>query len=227
MEIREHAFNSEWLGLRFGISEDPSLLSADDVSFSAAVAGFDLVEIRSPGGRPMPTRHDVHFVDTQIQYRLLVRHHKPHNDTKVLPVQRILPDQWADFASERYAALGLGDETIRSRYSVWAQKLVERSPDFCGEVTHGGRTVGWFFAEPDPVRHYVHFALAVQSRGAINSGLLIYEAAAQHFRAAGFSSVRASFSARNVAALNVHVALGCRFTGSVDHFLWQRRACEL
>jgi hypothetical protein len=105
---------------------------------------------------------------------------------------------------------------LNLRYSIWARTLTRNFPELCGTVAIEGHLIGDFFAQVD--NGQVKFSLAVGHRNSPKSATYLYAAALHHFNVAGFSRASASFSSSNVAAINTHAQLRCRFTKSTEIF---------
>jgi hypothetical protein len=222
-----HEFNSRWLGFRFGFSQNESLLSLSEQELINALQGYKVTELRiSTLNEPISiiAPSMVRHVDTQISYTVPTK-----SGTKLLAdlgceptVQAFHLDQvdsteWQSFDFERYRKLrGVTDKMLNERYVSWARNLTRSFPKLCGRVVVEGQVIGDFFAQDD--NGQVKFSLAVGNVNSNKTATYLYAAALDYFNLAGFSRASSSFSASNIAALNTHAHLQCRFTKSTEIF---------
>ena len=102
------------------------------------------------------------------------------------------------------------DERLHDRYRRWAADLATAHPEWCCAVTAPDGPLGYFFAGPGS-HGIADFTLVAASRQPVRPGVVVYLAAAHHFGMLGARRFRSALSAANVAALNAHVAMRCRF----------------
>jgi len=232
--VNTHDFNSRWLGVRFGIAHGPALLTASREELLAASEGYDVLEVRCDVA-DVPTLglapdNGLVQVDTQLGYQLPIDRFEQriaeidvrtfaHDD-----VSHHAAFDFLGFDAERYARLvGVDTALLDARYQSWAHDLVEGDPGVCLIVRHHEVIVGYSFARRlTPTQ--INLDLVTASRATTLPGLGIYRAALATYRSMGVRKVTAAFSARNVAAANIHAALGCRITSATDVWFFDLRA---
>ena len=92
-------------------------------------------------------------------------------------------------------------------------------PDLCVQVSLGREVQGWFLSATDG--DGLELTLAMLSRSATVSGLLVYDRALAAYSERGARLGKASFSITNPAVCNIYSVLGARFLSPVSHWIWE------
>ncbi len=226
-----HAFNTAWLGVPFAVGFDPALLRLSAAELEAEAADYRYVEVRCavdalPTDRLLPANGLVQ-VDTQLGYQLSLRRlaARPERIDVVPFAESGPPDgrfRFLPFAAERYARLQAVDAAkLDERYQRWALDLVGEHPDGSFQLVSGERVLGYAFGRPVSATE-VNLDLVAATPECDVPGLGLYVRALHAYADLGITRVTAAFSAHNLAAVNVHVALGCRITSATDIWLLER-----
>lgn len=229
--VTTHHFNTLWLGAPFGIGIGPSLLRLSATELQAVSEYYRWIEVRCdvrqvPNGRLTPVNGLIH-VDTQLGYSLPLSGLDVRSSRVVAkPLSRRDLDcsrlAFAMFAAERYLRLGDVDaDTLDERYQQWARQSANAYPHLSLAIWNEELLVGYAFAKPLSETK-LNLELVTASSSSNTPGLAIYRASLKYYQSLGFRTVVASFSARNLAALNVHSALGCRFTSAMDIWILEK-----
>jgi len=224
-----HEFDSAWRGQPIGIVSDTALFGLSRSHIAELCEAYEWVEFRSPASAPVPigSLASSGFIklDTQVNFRLdLIKFSpKPVPGLKTITSaeRAIEPDLSVarPFEHERFATLpGVDYGSVNRRYTVWARKLCREAPEWCVAVEHEGRIQGWYFSQPTAGGE-LNLTLGASSRDAEVSGTDIYRAAFARYFEAGASIGSASFSVKNMAAMNIYSSFGARFTGAIDFWI--------
>lgn len=168
-------------------------------------------------------------VDTQVRFRLALRSVDLNASLAELAVRsaaeerfRFTRDDIRAFDHERFRFLpGATQERIRDRYALWANVLIESSPDTAMQISRNGNVEGWFLAE-EMTPTTVRLTLAMAASASRVSGFHLYQRSMVEFAARGFRLGTASFSAGNVPVLNIYSRLGAIFVSADPCWLWIR-----
>lgn len=227
--IRLHEFNSTWWGAPTGIVDDAAFFDLPEEQQKKELSEYRWVEFKSKldGATPLRAiaRAGFFMVDTQVAFRIAL---KPvtgacANELTVRSARdagfSFHESNMAPFERERYAYLpGCTTSLINERYAMWARSMIRDRPDTCLAVSAGEEVQGWFFSQATPSG--LDLTLAVSSRNAKVSGLLLYQACLSAYERAGHRIGFASFSIRNSPVHNIYANLGARFTSSMGIWLW-------
>ncbi|MBS2023549.1 MAG: hypothetical protein JST92_14180 [Deltaproteobacteria bacterium] len=231
--IREHAFNSAWLGRRTGLIEDVAFFASPLEDRLRALDGFALVELRAPLSNQLPhaeiARTGFFLADTQLHFRIGLAAVAALPQGPSLAALEVVPalaepftvraDEMAPFQHERFLLVpGVSQEKLAERYARWSNELIEKAPRTCVRLVSQGKTQGWFLSEPDG--GLLRLALAMAHRGAAMSGMLLYQRALAHYGATGHRVGHAGFSVSNTSVHNVYARLGAQFTAPEGRWLW-------
>lgn len=229
--VATHDFNTLWLGDPFGIAFGPKLLTLSAPELHSISEGYKWIEVRCdvsdlPSDQLLPANGLIH-VDTQLGYSLSMRQPAVNSSHLfVEPIRQEAFDQdrldFAPFSAERYLRLAAVDaENLDLRYQLWARHAMSENPHLCLTVWNVDALVGYSFARPISE---TKLNLELVAASTINNvpGLAIYAACLRHYSSLGYRTAVASFSARNLAAVNVHASLRCRFTSATDIWLLEK-----
>ena len=225
--IREHQFNTKWWGRPVGVCFDPELLALSTADLETALEPYDWVELRLETGSAdlgRAARRRFHLVDRQVGFRIMLKPRALSPSAGKLEVRKgregafDLSDA-APFMRERFSMLpGMNDELLSARYRLWAEQLLQDSPDGALEILMNGIPQGWFFSRIAGSGRSLD--LAMSTADAQVSGALLYERALFELGLMGPRFGSASFSTANLPVLNIYAHLGARFTSATDHFIW-------
>jgi len=230
--LATHDFNTLWLGAPFGIAFGPDLLALSASELHSLSEGYQWVEVRCdlsdfPSGKLLPANGLIH-VDTQLNYSLSMNQ-APVKSSHLFakPIQQVALDQgrfdFVPFSAERYLRLvAVNEVNLDLRYQLWAHQTIVENPDLCLAIWNGGVVVGYSFASPISETK-LNLELVASSVKNNIPGLAIYSTCLGYYSSLGYRTSVASFSARNIAALNVHASLGCRFTSATDIWFLEKQ----
>jgi len=213
--IREHIFNSRWLGQPAGIVDDPAFFQLEPSEQARLLARFHWVEYR---GQPvdLAERRAIHkagfvFCSTEIPFRIRLSEIK-----NCLQIGPCAEAKLTRFGASRYQMLSA--ELLDQRFQMWGNTLMQEHPETCLTVLHDGRPQGYFLSKPEDGGLFL--ALACLAEGSVISGADLYKAALSHYHSMGFSMGWASFSSANTSVLNIYASLGARFLSPVEHYFF-------
>ncbi|MFY9512721.1 MAG: hypothetical protein WAQ05_17275, partial [Rubrivivax sp.] len=103
--------------------------------------------------------------------------------------------------------------------ALWAGDIAAAHADTSLEFLHEGRVAGWFLARGTGTG--LELTLAMAAQGSTLPGAALYRSAMAVFAQRGHRLGMAGFSVRNRSVHNIYAALGARFTGVRECFLWQ------
>lgn len=229
--IRPHAFNSLWWGQPVGVLDGPALLEATPAARADACAPYAWAEFSANDTTPALRlqAHAAGFVhaDTYVQFRIDLRRHvdtalpggvtvrAPGNGQPGWRPQGLQP-----FEFERFVLLrGCSGDRLLQRYAIWAGELTAQHPETCLEFVVGDQVAGWFLGRPSATGLELTLAMAAQATPL--AGARLYQLALGEFARRGYRLGHAGFSIRNRSVHNIYAALGARFTGLRDSWLWQ------
>ena len=198
----------------------------------AELQAYDWAEYTDPEA-PAATRLAVHragffHADTHIQFRIDLRRFAAEALPPGVEVRQagLGVDDWKPtglrpFEHERFAMLAsCTPERLVDRYAVWAAELARSTPATCLEIFLHGRCAGWFLSRPSKTG--LELALAMTTADEVLPGATLYRVALAAYARSGFRIGHAGFGVRNRSVHNIYAALGARFTGPRDAWLWQR-----
>ena len=229
--IRTHDFNTRWWGGPVGIVDDPAFFNLPAAERQSQLDAFEWVEYRQPldASPPLNALLDAGFfqADTQIAFLLNLGKLDESPSTAALEVRSasahpftVSAADLAHFRHERFRHLpGCSGERIDRRYALWANDLLQASPETCVQVLLDGRLQGWFLSRPARSNH-LELTLAMLAGDATISGMLLYQKACIAYGALGYRVGEASFSVTNTAVHNIYAKLGARFAAPLGNWLW-------
>lgn len=228
--IREHKFNSEWWGKPVAIVTDTSFFNLSEQLQSRLVAPFDWVEINSKVDN-MPSilqlqRFGFVQVDTQINFRIALQNVSYSESLKSMDVSfankapfKLSPEEVTDFEHERYRFLpNVTKKDLTARYCLWGNQIIEDHPEWCLTVKSSNNVQGWFLSTLDHKKR-LNLTLAMLKKNAVISGLLLYQRAILAYANKNVRIGWASFSATNIAVLNIYASLGARFFSPTTYWI--------
>lgn len=226
--LMTHEFNSRWLGAPFAIGFGPELLSMSASELQAISDGYRWIEVRCdvkalPTGDLAPTNGLVQ-VDTQLGYSVPMRQPAVKSSrllAKPLQQEDLTHSRldFAAFSAERYLRLAtVTAEILDLRYQQWARQSIKEYPQLSLAIWNVDLLVGYSFARPVSETK-LNLELVTASASNNLPGLAIYAACLEHYSSLGYRTAVASFSAHNLGAVNVHMALRCRVTSATDIWL--------
>jgi hypothetical protein len=173
------------------------------------------------------------YIDTQLPFVLNLRSvSKSISTDKLQAVSaddeafQIAPGETAPFTHERFRYVpGCSGQRVDERYSMWATEIAERFPGTCLRINLEGKCQGWFLAEPGETGRLT-LSLAMLSRNATISGMLLYQKACLGFAEKGYRLGQARFSITNTAVHNMYSALNARFLAPEGCWLWVKQRSE-
>jgi hypothetical protein len=195
-------------------------------------AGYRYLEVRCPI-ELIPTNQLVPDngliqVDTQLGYQLSLRN-LPARSNQIDAVSFVTSEppnsalHFRPFSTERYARLPTVDPLkLTERYQKWALTLIQEQPEWSFQLTSRDQILGYSFGRPTSATE-VSLDLVVSAPNCDVPGLGLYLSALHAYADLGITRVRASFSVKNLAAVNIHVALGCRLTSATDIWFFDRQ----
>ncbi len=227
--IEVHEFDSAWRGREIGIVRDAKLFNKEPSEIEELCRPYEWVEFRTPTSSRVPIVSLVNAgfakLDTQVSFRLDMNEFPPD------PVPDLMTSTFAEletmpdlsrarpFIHERFARLPhVDEESLKQRYASWAVNLCETAPEWCVAVSRGGKVQGWYFSGLDPDGS-LDLTLGAASMDSEVSGAELYRAAFARYFEDGARVGSASFSAGNMAAMNIYSSLRARFTGATDFWL--------
>lgn len=229
--LRLHEFNSRWWGAPAGVVTDPLWLSGPPAVLAMHCAEYAWVEYidSKPTSEVRRVLQKLGFVhaDTQLQFRVDLR---PYAQ-EVLPcgvtlgVAPTAVETWKaavlrPFVHERYSLLaGCSEARLTARYAQWAAQLAQSVPATSLEFRRGTIAQGWFLSHPSSAG--LELTLAMTALDSSLPGATLYRAAIGAYARRGFRLGYAGFSATNHDVHNIYSALGARFTGARECWLWQ------
>ena len=230
--IKTHEFNTEWWGSPIGIVTDARFFEVPDVEQKRELAPYEWAEFRMPLEQSpveFRTLHQTGFmqVDTQINYRLSLVKLKEPESLGGLEVEfadespfDIGEEDIKSFEHERYFKLpGVTAEMVNRRYVLWCRQHLREHASECLRVVYEGAVQGWYLGKTGE-RAGLNLTLAMLSRNASISGLLLFLKAYQGFAGRGHRLGWASFSVQNTPVHNIYAGIGARFLNPVGHWLW-------
>lgn len=228
--IKRHDFNSDWWGEETGIVTNNEFFNQSPQAITHALNNYAWVEYKN--AQPLsPTelcKHGFFHAGTQLNFRINLKNIEETPSLKSIEAHTasespfsIDTDALADFQHERFYLLnGITDQKIRERYALWSKTLIDSDPTHCLQIIAEGKIQGWFLAGKDDKGF--RLTLAMNSKDATISGMLLYHKALATFAKMGHRIGYASFSAHNYPVLNIYATLGARFIHSSDDWLWVR-----
>lgn len=229
--MQVHEFNSRWWGGRVGIVTDSAWFLRDAEALQAELLTCDWAEYTaaetSTATRLAAHRAGFFHADTHIQFRIDLRRFAAEALPPGVEVRQagVGVDHWKPsglrpFEHERFAMLtGCTPERLVDRYAVWAAELALSTPATCLEIFLHGRCAGWFLSRPSKTG--LELALAMTAADEVLPGATLYRVALGAYARSGFRIGHAGFGVRNRSVHNIYAALGARFTGTRDAWLWQ------
>ncbi len=227
--VRRHDFNSEWWGDEVGIVDDPAFFARPAEDQARLLAPYAWTEFKASELHRLPVqaiaRAGFVAVGLNLSFRLNLARVTLTESARGLVCRtarehRVGLDlaSMRPFAHERFALLpGMNAERFNTRYLIWAEQLLARSPETSLEILHDGRVQGWFLSEPRSGGLFL--GLAMLAEGAAISGHLLYQAAMGSYSARGHRLGFADFSAENTAVLNIYASCGARFLAPQYHWI--------
>ncbi len=227
--ISRHEPNTKWWGSEVGIVQDPQFFSHSDDERAELLSKYSWVEFKSPHDQVKALdvyRSGFTLIDTQIGFRIELTNYEPPGNFGQIEVKfaDISPFEIPfgvarEFKNERFLILpGLTQEKLDRRYVSWANQLIAQNPGFCMEVVCAGKIQGWYFSKPTSQGH--ELTLAMLHRDAIISGRILYSLAFSELKRKGAEIGISSFSAQNIAVLNILSGLGARFLSATGCWIW-------
>ncbi len=230
--IRRHEFNSEWWRGEVGIVDLDSFANSSDEVVIEACSEFDWVEARSKDQSTdlsiRLSRLGFRQFDTQIGFRVGLKDNPPTPSLESLEATSALvtpfelrSEEILPFSQDRYSWIPDSDSNrARERYALWGVDLILNQPEHALAISREGEVQGYFLSRNDNGR--LDLTLAMLRKGAVITGMHLYQRALSAYAQAGWRVGSASFSARNLAVLNIYSSLGARFTG-IETF-WYRKS---
>lgn len=228
--IREHAFNTRWWGAPVGVVDIEAFQAAQTADRTRSLQDWTWVECTASG--PTPALREIlaaaGFVhaDTTIQFRLDLRRVPSAVGSSNVTIRRGSDIPTLDLAAARpfqherfYLLREATPERVMARYTRWGAELHRSTPDTVLQFEREGRPAGWFLSQPGA--RGLDLALAMTAVGGGVSGATLYREACRHYAQDGHRFGEAGFSVRNLDVLNVYAALGARFVGVRECWLWQ------
>ena len=229
--IQEHQFNTSWWGKPVGVVDDPGFFSLDKATQTRLLEPYEWVEFYSqldqaPSLRNL-TAAQFTQIDTQIHFLMNLNKVKRTGSSDRL--EYVFADQnqfqialgeLAVFTHERFRHIpGCTEARATERYALWANNLVTEHPETCMQLMLDGKLQGWFLSRPGK-KHGLNLTLAMLSRNAGVSGLLLYQQACVAYAGRGHRLGSASFSANNSPVHNIYATLGVRFMPPGGNWIW-------
>jgi len=229
--IREHEFNSKWLGYNCGFMNDLSLFSLSPTEQDKILNEYQWIELRTTDFSAEKLR-DLHTrgfwqVDTQVKFSLDLTKLPQKIDAEGFELYRASEkpfmieqqDIWS-FANERFLSLpGVTQKMVDERYVTIANKLIESNPEWCFCFTDKNKVQGWYFATPQGTE--IDLTLAMRHKDSYIRGRQLYHLAISHY-AKNFTLATARFSITNVAVHNILAKLGARFLDPEGVWFWMK-----
>lgn len=237
--IRRHDANSEWCGQEVAIITGPEFFAFAPAERQELLAPYAWAEWKSQLPSTFAEQESVrqsgfYLADYQVAFTLdLTRAatiQPPPGLTLYAATERpftIDVSSIRSYRNERFADLpGMTQELLDGRYVTWSNQLIAKHPDYALEARLDGAPQGWYFAQPGAVgaegSNSVDLVLAMLHAETKISGRILYSAAYRWYYEHGVRSGYASFSASNLAVLNILSGLGARFTSTTACWLWVR-----
>jgi hypothetical protein len=229
--IRNHEFHSRWWGAPVGIIDDVAFLALPEEERRRQLRAFAWVELRAPldaADPPALARAGFALIDTQIAFRLGLAHVSSGPSLDTLEAESaaerpfsIGADDIAPFSHERFRHLpGITPQKLAGRFALWAEALIDASPEWCLHISSGGATQGWFLSANGD--DGLHLELAMLHREARVSGLYVYRKAITTYASRGARIGLARFSVENTPVMNIYASLGAQFLPPAGVWLWVR-----
>jgi hypothetical protein len=232
--IKTHEFNSKWWGKPAGIVTDPEFFGLPEPQRTQHLQAFEWVEFKMSLERaPVDflSLHEAGFfqVDTQINYRLNMANLDMPESVEKLSVEfadevpfEIRAQDLMPFTHERYYKLpGVTPEKVNERYALWSRQHLKDHPSTCVRVLDEGEVQGWYLSD-DSGDVGLNLTLAMLSRDAKISGLLLFLKAYQGYASRGYRLGWASFSVQNTPVHNIYAGIGARFLNPTGQWMWIR-----
>jgi len=229
--IREHQFNSRWWQGPIGIVYDPAFFALDHMTRQSLLKPYEWVEFHAPleDAPALQDLNNANFFQVDTQLHFLLNLFKVNSSTSTDKLEyhcadqnpfEIKAEELAIFKHERFRHIPDCTTSLTSeRYALWANELAKNQPQSCMQVFLNGKLQGWFLARKDENKP-LNLTLAMLSRDAEISGMLLYQKACLVYAQQGHRLGGASFSVTNTAVHNIYSALGARFTAPSGNWLW-------
>jgi hypothetical protein len=234
--IRVHEANSRWWGSPVGIVTDPAFFDLESPQREALLDPYSWVEFKAAlpiaPAAMLLQRAGFAWTDVQIDFRIALQaipHSPSLEQYECLSAAEepftVTARDVRSFQHERFLQLpGASRELLDARYAAWANELVSRDPAWCLRVSLGGRTQGWFLAEPKGST--LALTLAMLAADATASGHHVYQRCLRDFARRGGTVGIAAFSIRNTPVLNIYASLAARFTTTTGVWIWVAQRSE-
>jgi hypothetical protein len=232
--IKTHEFNSNWWGEQVGIVTEAGFFDLSPEQRASLLEPYAWAEFRMPLEHaplePQVLQRAGFFqVDTQVNYRLRLTDLQEPESLAGLEVEyadempfEVHTSDMRSFEHERFLRLpGATTERVDRRYAQWSRNHIQAHPATCLRILHEGQVQGWYLGD-DGSGVGLNLTLAMLSRNAHISGLLLFLRAYQAFAARGHRLGWASFSVQNSPVHNIYAAIGARFLNPTGHWFWVR-----
>jgi hypothetical protein len=221
--IQLHEFNTRWCNAPAGIVTDPAFFSLPLAQQKNLLEPYAWCEFKTPENNA-PTYGQMHgagfmLADTQIHFKIDLS--KIETTSSAQNFQMVSPtthphffilndDTMLDFRHERFHAIAsISPQQVNQRYHLLAQDIIQKHPETCLAMIHQDQCQGWFLAFP--TQKGLNLMLAMLHRNATTSGLYLYMKAMATFAQLGHRIGYASFSASNMAVMNIYAGFNAKF----------------